>query len=89
LNRGLKMRNDRLHDYYDEEPEDYRDEVMEDVTMFQDPGGPSALRRATPTNPRNLPCPDCGAENRLTPFDVGLGYCCNQCATSKEFGFDY
>lgn len=35
---------------YEMEMDDYRSE-------FADPGGNSALRAETPTNPRNLPCP--------------------------------
>ncbi len=53
---------------------------------FADPGGNSALRAATKSNPRNLPCPTCGEANRLTPKDVGLGYQCNQCADRAEQG---
>lgn len=56
---------------------------------FAEPGGRSALRRETIDNPRNLPCPDCGNEDRLTPKDVALGYCCDQCADRNESGFDY
>lgn len=56
--------------------------------MFEDPGGRSALRRATPSNPRNLPCPTCGEPNRLTPEDVRLGYQCDACADEAE-GFGY
>ena len=40
------------------------------TTQFQNPGGRSALRRATRRNPRNRPCPTCGKPNRLTPADV-------------------
>ena len=53
---------------------------------FADPGGRSALRAASKRNPRNLPCPDCGAPNRLTPKDRQLGYCCDQCADRNEGG---
>lgn len=53
---------------------------------FADPGGVSALRAETPTNPRNQPCPDCGAENVLTPLDVAQGYCCNRCSDRNEGG---
>lgn len=56
---------------------------------FQDPGGRSALRAANRTNPRNLPCPDCGAKNALTPRDRQLGYCCDRCANRREMGLDY
>jgi hypothetical protein len=53
---------------------------------FADPGGNSALRAATPGNPRNLPCPNCGKPNRLTPKDVALGYQCDRCADAAEHG---
>lgn len=55
---------------------------------FADPGGTSALRAATKSNPRNLPCPTCGEENRLTPADVALGYQCDSCADRTERGMD-
>ena len=51
---------------------------------FADPGGRSALRAASLTNPRNLPCPTCGKANRLTPKDVALGYQCDECADRDE-----
>jgi hypothetical protein len=54
---------------------------------FADPGGNSALRAATKSNPRNLPCPTCGEPNRLTPADVNQGYQCNSCADALEFGY--
>ena len=54
--------------------------------MFEDPGGTSALRRATADNPRNLPCPTCGAPDRLTPKDKALGYQCDRCADRDEKG---
>lgn len=53
---------------------------------FQDPGGKSALRRATKRNPRNLPCPQCGEPNRLTPADRSCGYVCDRCADRDEMG---
>jgi hypothetical protein len=59
---------------------------------FAEPGGRSALRAATKSNPRNRKCPTCGARNRLTPRDVALGYQCNECADRDEgfcFGSDY
>jgi hypothetical protein len=41
--------------------EDYTDEEWDElVETFADPGGNSALRRASASNPRNLPCPNCG-----------------------------
>lgn len=56
---------------------------------FADPGGRSALRAATPDNPRDQPCPTCGTEDTLTPADVALGYQCDRCADSAERGLDY
>lgn len=67
--------NDRLAD--DESDDDEDDD-------FADPGGKSALRAATPSNPRNLPCPTCKQPNRLTPRDRRLGYQCNECADRDE-----
>ena len=52
--------------------------------MFEDPGGRSALRRATRSNPRNRPCPTCKEPNRLTPEDVRRGYQCDECADVAE-----
>jgi hypothetical protein len=72
---------DEGFDYYDEDPDFYRDE-------FADPGGESALRAETPSNPRNLPCPTCGFPNRLTPADRARGYQCDTCATRCEQGLD-
>lgn len=54
---------------------------------FAHPG--SALRAAGPGNPRNLPCPNCKAPNRLTPKDRALGYQCDACADRAERGGDY
>jgi hypothetical protein len=59
----------------------------DDRLQFAEPGGKSALRAATPDNPRNLPCPNCGKADRLTPADVALGYQCDQCAEQAEGGF--
>jgi len=67
-------------DYYDEE--DYYRE------QFADPGGTSALRAASRSNPRNLPCPTCGTPNRLTPADRARGYQCDTCANRAEQGLD-
>lgn len=53
---------------------------------FAQPGGNSALRAATKTNPRNLPCPTCGKKNKLTPKDKALGYQCDECADRAERG---
>lgn len=68
--------------WYDDDP---RDDFGD--PMFADPGGRSALRAATRRNPRNLPCPTCGAPNRLTPADRRLGYQCDACADALERGF--
>lgn len=51
---------------------------------FADPDGQSALRAASPTNPRSQPCPTCGRENMLTVEDVRLGYQCDRCADAAE-----
>jgi hypothetical protein len=65
--------------------EDYDDSDFD--SDFADPGGRSSLRAATASNPRNLPCPNCGRPNQLTPKDRALGYQCNSCADSAERGF--
>lgn len=62
--------------------------LLWDGTRFADPGGKSALRAATVTNPRNLPCPNCEKPNRLTPADRALGYQCDACADAIEAGYD-
>jgi hypothetical protein len=72
------------HDY-----EGHAADHDDDDNEFQDPGGNSALRRATKNNPRNLPCPTCGRPNRLTPKDVALHYQCDSCADRQERGLDY
>jgi hypothetical protein len=51
---------------------------------FAVPGGRSALRAATPTNPRDCPCPTCQRPNVLTRRDVELGYQCDTCADAAE-----
>lgn len=55
-----------------------------DGVGFANPGQDSALRAATRSNPRNLPCPTCGAENVLTPADRANGYQCDGCADAAE-----
>lgn len=67
-----------MYDDYDDEHD------LIDGVGFADPGGNSALRAATKNNPRNLPCPQCGAANRLTPADVRRHYVCDQCADAAE-----
>lgn len=60
---------------------------LADGTYFADPGGTSALRAATKSNPRNLPCPTCGEPDRLTPADKARGYQCDDCANAAERGW--
>jgi hypothetical protein len=66
-------------DYYDDEYD----------CDFADPGGRSALRAASASNPRIYPCPTCDSPNRLTRKDVDLGYQCDSCADRAEMGWDY
>jgi hypothetical protein len=73
--------------YHDDE-EDYDfDAFYDGGEDFEDPNGNSALRRATASNPRNLPCPTCGEPDRLTPKDKALGYQCDECADRLERGY--
>ena len=62
------------------------DEDLIDGVGFADPGGKSALRAATKSNPRNLPCPTCHKPDRLTPADKRAGYQCDECADRAEGG---
>jgi endogenous inhibitor of DNA gyrase (YacG/DUF329 family) len=68
----------------DDPRDDYEDEGDDD---FAEPGGRSALRAASESNPRNLPCPRCHAENVLTPKDRAHGYVCDGCADLAESGW--
>ncbi len=71
----------------DEDEEYYEDYECDDYDSdldFADPGGRSALRAASASNPRNLPCPTCKSPNRLTPKDKALGYQCDACADRDE-----
>ena len=54
---------------------------------FADPTGNSALHPSSNSNPRNLPCPNCGEPNRLTAYDVARGYQCDTCADQAEWGY--
>ncbi len=66
--------------------QDYGDYIDDDFHIcFASEG--SALRCATPDNPRNLPCPTCDEPNRLTPADKALGYQCDACADQCERGY--
>jgi hypothetical protein len=62
------------------------DDRDDDRSEFAHPGGNSALRAASKSNPRNLPCPNCKQPNRLTPKDRALGYQCDACADRAEGG---
>ena len=64
----------------------YEDDYPIDGVGFAEPGGNSALRAATKSNPRNLPCPGCGEPNRLTRIDVSRHYQCDECANRAEHG---
>ena len=67
-------------------------DAYDDEPTFADPGGTSALRAATKSNPRNLPCPTCGAKNVLTPADRARSYQCDVCSDRAEgryVGADY
>lgn len=73
--------NDYDEDYFEDDQDD-------DRSMFADPGGTSALRAATRSNPRNLPCPTCKVPDLLTPMDRARGYQCDSCANRAERGYD-
>ncbi len=81
--------DDREWDDEDDEDEDRDWDEDELIDGFADPGGNSALRAATPDNPRIHPCPTCGASNCLTPIDVQRGYQCDRCADRAERGMGY
>jgi hypothetical protein len=78
-----------MNRYDDEDPDDYG---YDPDMHFADPGGNSALRASSPSNPRNLPCPNCRRPNLLTPADKARGYQCDSCADALEGGggrYDY
>lgn len=64
----------------------FNNEYLDDLD-FAEPGGNSALRAASRSNPRNLPCPNCEAKNVLTPADRAHGYQCDRCADAAERGY--
>lgn len=76
------------YDYEEDYPFDYEEDYWDDdeaiFNEFQDPGGQSALRRATPDNPRIYACPTCKRPNRLTRKDIELHYQCDDCADRDE-----
>lgn len=65
---------------------DHEDGHLIDGVGFADPSGNSALRAATKSNPRNLPCPTCKKPNLLTAADKRAGYQCDSCADRDEGG---
>ena len=77
-----------MEDLDNYEDENYEIDENEDNFDFADPGGTSALRAASPSNPRNLPCPTCNYPDRLTPRDRALGYQCDACADALERGWE-
>lgn len=76
-------------DDWDGDSEDFvdYDPECDDRSDFAEPFGNSALRKATKDNPRNLPCPQCGGEDLLTPKDVQNCYVCDRCADQNERGW--
>jgi hypothetical protein len=74
-----------LREVYDNMEDPMFDDIM-GRGEFANPGGNSALRAASKSNPRNRPCPTCGRPNVLTPKDVRLGYQCDACADAEERG---
>lgn len=78
------------HNYDQPDPDEFGERLSdldeEDYFRreFADPGGNSALRAATPSNPRIYPCPTCKWPNRLTKKDVDLHYQCDSCADATE-----
>jgi hypothetical protein len=73
-----------MYDEYNDPDSEY---YLIDGVGFADPGGNSALRAATPDNPRIYPCPTCGEPNRLTRIDKERGYQCDSCADRAERGW--
>jgi hypothetical protein len=69
---------------YDDHDDPYGEDEPLDGVGFARPGENSALRRATRSNPRDQPCPTCGAENVLTRIDARRGYQCDGCADAAE-----
>ena len=78
----LLKQGERVGMGYEEEYND-RDDLIDGVGFAQ---SGSALRAATKSNPRNLPCPHCHKKNRLTRIDVVRGYQCDECAEIQESG---
>lgn len=81
------MSNDYDEDAYDGDYDDFDD--GDDGEVFADPGGESALRAASPSNPRDLPCPTCKRPDMLTFADKLRGYQCDRCADQTERGWQF
>ena len=79
----MEMGDNDDHDNFRDEDGEYDPDLV-----FADPGGNSALRAATPSNPRIHPCPTCRCPNKLTARDVAHGYQCDSCANALERGVD-
>jgi hypothetical protein len=73
-----------MSDGWDDDDSEYGERVR-NRREFKQAG--SALRAASKSNPRNLPCPTCHRENRLTPADRARGYQCDSCADQAEKGW--
>lgn len=54
---------------------------------YADPDGESALLAESESNPRDLPCPSCGEEDKLTRIDRLRGRQCDACAREYERGY--
>jgi len=86
----FKWEGDNIDPEIEDEDEDEIDDIPYDDDDdsgwmgFADPGGVSALRAETDSNPRNRDCPQCRHHNMLTPRDVALGYVCDRCAGLNE-----
>ena len=76
--------NDGDDENDDQDWDDEDDEYLIDGVGFADPNGTSSLRAETESNPRNLPCGECGEQNTLTPLDVQACYRCDRCANRAE-----
>jgi len=82
------------NDDSDDEDRDFGNDLLDDDDRdlidgvgFADPGGRSALRRETASNPRIHPCPTCHEPNMLTVIDKQRGYQCDSCADRVERGW--
>lgn len=78
-----------IDDEYGEFLDEYEQGYLIDGVGFAHPGGNSALRAATASNPRIHPCPTCERPNMLTGLDVARGYQCDHCANELEGGHGY